>query len=461
MLRILKIIAWMSVCHSVRGAEVLPQGLRIGVPSSMEASSLDLGESLKERIVQEGDVEADKARIKDGSRMFILEANDSEGIKRAAELLLKYGEPPKEVMDVLANGIAADGLPELTMGFDYSKSFIVYFLDEASLKLGIDAKSIPIDVYVLTDRKLDEKISAQDGVFYGYNAGDRSFFSLPLEERRINEMAALIMTRSMGEITLETIEYYKMLTIPIFYLFFAENKQDELTKILTDAAPFIFGIRKRSRFVALLGTKEGVDLTQLGLSVETLPGCVYIDTETAMRHVQKSLTAENLRTFCEAVLNNTSVPIKISQDEPADNDELAVRIVTRNTLSRYLEDVEKDRLLVFVGYRCGFCKRLGPHLEELGKLVKARGSARISVGTCDVYLNDIDLFKIEAVPTIYLLKAGTNEMVSYDRDERELEDLVQFIAEKGTHKIDLSQHPSPSEAEPAVETRGEEKKVEL
>jgi protein disulfide-isomerase A1 len=86
-------------------------------------------------------------------------------------------------------------------------------------------------------------------------------------------------------------------------------------------------------------------------------------------------------------------------------------------------------------------RSLAPKYEQLAALYQAipEFESKVTVAKIDATANDTPE-EIQGFPTIKLYPAGAKqEPVNYS-GSRTLEDLVQFIKEHGTHKVDVEAH---------------------
>jgi len=131
-------------------------------------------------------------------------------------------------------------------------------------------------------------------------------------------------------------------------------------------------------------------------------------------------------------------PYVKSEPEPADNT-APVKIVTGLTFQKIVNDPDRDVLIEFYAPWCGHCKALAPTYDEVGKRY-AKHADKVVIAKMDSTANDIPPtagFTVSGFPTIKLIKAETNEVVDYEGDRTE-ESFLRFLAEHGTHQVDVS-----------------------
>lgn len=124
-----------------------------------------------------------------------------------------------------------------------------------------------------------------------------------------------------------------------------------------------------------------------------------------------------------------------------------VSVVVAKTYEEIVLDSNKDVLLYFHREDCPYCNAMNPVYETLAGMYSAPDRAdRITISKINIMKND--LFEdIPYVPFIKLYKAGEkSNPVTYSGD-RSVKDLVGFVKEQGTHKVDaLHEHATSEDA---------------
>lgn len=136
-----------------------------------------------------------------------------------------------------------------------------------------------------------------------------------------------------------------------------------------------------------------------------------------------------------------------SEPIPEKNDGPVTIVVAKNYNDIVLDD-SKDVLIEFYAPWCGHCKALAPKYEELGSLYS--GNNNVVVAKVDATTNDVP-DEIQGFPTIKLYPAkGKDSPLEYS-GSRTVEDLANFIRDKGYHAVDG--YAAKEDAE-EVETEG-------
>ncbi|KFH65915.1 prolyl 4-hydroxylase, beta polypeptide [Podila verticillata NRRL 6337] len=105
-----------------------------------------------------------------------------------------------------------------------------------------------------------------------------------------------------------------------------------------------------------------------------------------------------------------------------------VTVVVAKTYEQIVGDKSKDVLIEHYAPWCGFCKKLAPIYEEVGKLYKG---SDIVIAKIDATVNDLPSslpFKVKGFSTIKFRKAGSSEYMDYD-GERTKKAFVKFLSQ--------------------------------
>lgn len=157
-----------------------------------------------------------------------------------------------------------------------------------------------------------------------------------------------------------------------------------------------------------------------------------------------ALTEVNVDAFVKNFLAGTLEPTIKSEPAPTTYTG-PVSVVVAKTYEEVVLDSNKDVLLYFHREDCPYCNAMNPVYENLAAMYSAPDRAeRVAIAKIDIMKND--LFEdIPYVPFIKLYKAGDKgSPVTYSGD-RSVKDLVGFMKEQGTHKVDALQEHATSE----------------
>lgn len=157
-----------------------------------------------------------------------------------------------------------------------------------------------------------------------------------------------------------------------------------------------------------------------------------------------ALTEMNVAAFVRSFLAGTLEPTIKSEPIPTTYTG-PVSVVVAKTYDEIVLDSNKDVLLYFHREDCPYCNAMNPVYETLAGMYSAPDRAdRIAIAKIDIMKNDL-FEEIPYVPFIKLYKAGDKSgPVTYSGD-RSVKDLVGFVKEQGTHKVDALQEHATSE----------------
>jgi len=148
---------------------------------------------------------------------------------------------------------------------------------------------------------------------------------------------------------------------------------------------------------------------------------------------EKELTPESLSNFVEKASKGEYKTFQKSEPIPETNDG-PVKTIVGKTFDSIVNDPTKDVLVELYAPWCGHCKKLEPIFNELGK--KFQGIDTITIAKIDATNNAYgDDIQIQGFPTILFFPANDKKnFITYDGN-RELGDMVKFVLDKATHKI--------------------------
>jgi protein disulfide-isomerase A1 len=102
-------------------------------------------------------------------------------------------------------------------------------------------------------------------------------------------------------------------------------------------------------------------------------------------------------------------------------------------------DPNKDVLVEFYTQWCAPCKAILPAYEHLASLYASDDQGRnlVTIAKLDYEANDVPDRDIRGFPSFKLYPAGS-KTTPFVTDERDVASWARFIAEKGTHQVDLA-----------------------
>lgn len=207
-------------------------------------------------------------------------------------------------------------------------------------------------------------------------------------------------------------------------------------------------LKGKINLVHIDGQKFGGHASNVGLKESDFPAFAIQNLETAAKYplTATDITSDSATDFINGVLSGSVTPTLNSAPVPESND-AGVKIVVGSQFNDIVLDKSKDVFLEVYAPWCGHCKNLAPTWDKLGDQANALKDAGLVIAKMDGTENDVPPegnFQVEGFPTLKFFKAETNEIVDYNGD-RSYEDLVRFIHEESTNKVNLGASDEKSE----------------
>lgn len=389
------------------------------------------------KIIKHGKEIEVKEKISEGTGMVYIEnlkmMLENESAYKKAEILLKrFTLPPQ--------GMAEAGLEIENLKNDIEEEtrkgriyFIIYFVDDSTLFIPEKHPNDGTKLYISTDKELASKLKTPYPGVYGFNPRDRVSYQLPLNEDTPNVISSIVRLDLIGLLTYQNMQLYRDTKLHSFYCFVKLNEIDSFTEQFFEKAK---KCKDLGKFCLIPFKDDKEQLRTYGLTEEDLPAILFLHEQD--KYSLKKCLDNDVRSFINDVIEKKVEPVFISEKEPLNNENLNVKIITRNNLQAFKKNQLKDRLLIFHSPQCGFCVKLKPIIDEIGSIAKSTLSEKLEIGACDVTQNDISDFDVTSVPLIVLIKAKTNEIIKYEDKERTAVALGNFIKNQGSFNIDIS-----------------------
>lgn len=252
--------------------------------------------------------------------------------------------------------------------------------------------------------------------------------------------------------------------------------------------PLAVKFKGKVNFATIDAKAFGAHAGNLNLDAEKFPAFAIQETVKNQKFPfdqTKKLTEEDVGKFVQDFVDGKVEPSIKSEPIP-ETQEGPVEVVVAHNYEDVVINNNKDVLVEFYAPWCGHCKAyvsssfsnlmsdpernepklttpssLAPKYEELGNLylTNVEYSERVSITKVDATANDVP-DEIQGFPTIKIFPAGKKlEPVTYS-GSRTIDDLVAFIKEHGTHKVDAYEGKNETGAadekkEEAAESVGE------
>lgn len=241
-----------------------------------------------------------------------------------------------------------------------------------------------------------------------------------------------------GEIGPETFRGYVLSSLPIAYFFYSTPEQrEEYSKALTDLAR---EFRDHVNIGFIDAVKYGSHAANINLNDKDFPAFAIHNTDTNKKYPLKqdqpldlARIVAHVRDFADGKL----VPEVKSEPVPAVQEGPVYTAVLDNYEELVLDD-SRDVLVEFYAPWCGHCKKLAPVYEELGALYfDTPLGSKVAVAKMDHTANELEGIEIPGYPTLMLFPAGKKDSpIVFEGGARTLEELSNFIRDKGTHGVD-------------------------
>lgn len=126
---------------------------------------------------------------------------------------------------------------------------------------------------------------------------------------------------------------------------------------------------------------------------------------------------------------------------PANNDELPVRVVTRDTFVRDVLEADADVFIEFYYPWCGHCKQLAPFWEALG-MSFSRARKNVIIAKYDMVANDMpDGVTVPGAPTMLFYRKDRKNKPEAYTGPRDLASLIAHVHESVSSPIILPKDP--------------------
>ena len=242
----------------------------------------------------------------------------------------------------------------------------------------------------------------------------------------------------LGEIGPETYSSYFRSGLPIGFLFVTEENKDD---IVEELLPIAKKFKDHVVIATIDAVKFGSHASNVNLEVGKWPSFSIHDLVKNLKYPfsqENDLESKALEEFLDEFASGSLKPSIKSEPIP-EKQEDSVFTVVGNSYEEIVLDDDKDVLIEFYAQWCGHCKTLAPKYEALAKRYEAAGLAdKVILGKIDATLNDVP-DSIQGFPTIKLYPAKKKDSpVDYNGD-RSPQSFIDFIAEHGTYKINLSE----------------------
>lgn len=376
--------------------------------------------------------------IEHEGRKLSFATKDDDRVKKVPEVFSKFEAPYADMVEI------STGLRNLDKESEYGeikrggRSFAIFFLDEESLPK-LETRNIELKIFLSTDRELAGKMKAPFPGIYGYNSNDKIEYTLKVQNNYF-QAANSVLTPIMDVITNENMDLYEKAENPTFYILAGTESHKKLKEEFRETA---LNLKNQVQLCLMEYQRGRTRINTIGLVEEDLPAILII--ENSVKYREAKVTPSKAVKFITDFLNSNLKPFILSGTEPADNAERDVKVIVYNNREKWLEDKKRDKLVIFQAPWCRFCKELKPIIDKLGSMAQTYAKDTVMVGTVDMTENEMPGFDVKGYPTIYLIKAKTNEKMVFSSNERTLKAFLELLKTKGNNKTDIESRMSKSE----------------
>ncbi|KAF2007733.1 disulfide-isomeras-like protein [Amniculicola lignicola CBS 123094] len=276
-------------------------------------------------------------------------------------------------------------------------------------------------------------------------------FTEKFDEAAIESFAKTASTPLVGEVGPETYAGYMAAGIPLAYIF-AETAEERET-LGKELKPLAEQYKGKINFATIDAKAFGQHAGNLNLEVGKWPAFAIQKTDVNQKFPysqEKEINAKDIGEFVESFVTGEVKPSIKSEPIP-ETQEGAVTVVVAHNYEDVVINNEKDVLLEFYAPWCGHCKALAPKYEELAQLYASEELSKlVTIAKVDATLNDVP-DEIQGFPTIKLFAAGKKDAPIDYSGSRTVEDLIQFIKDNGSHKVEVALPEAPKADEPEEE----------
>lgn len=285
--------------------------------------------------------------------------------------------------------------------------------------------------------KAEELTSPAVVVYKSFDEG-KSVYSDKLDAEAITAFIKTSSIPLIGEVSAETYQGYMEAGIPLAYIF--ALTEAERTEFATALKPVAEKHRGVISFATIDAEAFGAHAGNLNLKPDQFPAFAIQETvkNTKFPFDQDlKITPETIGKFVDDFVAGKIQPSIKSEPVP-ETQEGPVHVIVANNYQDLVIDNDKDVLVEFYAPWCGHCKALAPKYEDLAGFYfnNPDYAAKVVIAKVDATANDVP-DEIQGFPTIKLFPAGSKDSPITYTGSRTIEDLAKFIAENGSHKIEV------------------------
>ncbi|KTW27793.1 protein disulfide-isomerase domain [Pneumocystis carinii B80] len=243
-----------------------------------------------------------------------------------------------------------------------------------------------------------------------------------------------------GELNSETYQDYISSKLPLGCVFVSSDEEKESMRDIF--LPFSKKYKEKLNIAAIDANIYGGHAENLNLRQEWPAFAIQEVTSNKKFPFDQDIpfTKENLEKFLDDYISQRLVPSIKSEPVP-ETQEGPVTVVVANNFREVVIESPHDVLVEFYAPWCGHCKNLAPKYEELARVFTSSSelSSKVLIAKFDATANDVeDNLDIKGFPTILLFPANDKGNPIEYNGPRTVNDLINFVSQKGSHKVDVS-----------------------
>ncbi|KAH0542932.1 hypothetical protein FGG08_002701 [Glutinoglossum americanum] len=280
----------------------------------------------------------------------------------------------------------------------------------------------------------------------------RTVFAEKFDAEAIEAFAKAASVPLVGEVGPDTYSGYMQSGIPLAYIF-AETAE-ERAALAEEIRPVAQKHKGKLNFATIDAKAFGAHAGNLNLETDKFPAFAIQETAKNQKFPfdqSKKITQKAIDEFVQEFVDGKMAPSIKSEPIPEKQDG-PVYVVVANNYEQIVKDDTKDVLVEFYAPWCGHCKALAPKYEELAALYfnNPDYASKVIVAKVDATANDVPE-EIAGFPTIKLYPAGAKDKPVDYSGSRTIEDLANFIKEKGKYQVDAYVAKEEAESSETVE----------
>lgn len=223
-------------------------------------------------------------------------------------------------------------------------------------------------------------------------------------------------------------------------LFFTNDKKDHHEPTMATFREVAQEFQGDFLFVNVPASESKI-LQYFEIAVDQLPATILADLGAESGMLKYPFSGEHstaaVRSFLGDFKAGKLAPHLKSEDVEEEDTEGDVVVVRGKSFHDIVVNNDKDVLLEFYAPWCGHCKQLAPTWEELGKKLRSQRD-KVVIAKMDATANEIQHagVSVRGFPTIYFFPGNDKSNPVRYENSRELDGFLQFLAEKGSHKVE-------------------------